>query len=62
MLRKWVGEISVTNDAAERGVKLAQEVALQRQSESLREQSMIAISDHRSNVCDLNKSSLSKLI
>ena len=40
-LGKWVMDLFVTNDAAERGVKDTQEVALSSKSESTRECNML---------------------
>ena len=42
-LGKWVMDLSVTNEAAERGVKNAQKVALSSKSESTRECNMLVM-------------------
>lgn len=49
-LRKWVSQLEVTNDAAERAVKNSQEVACAARDLRHREDIMIVMNKHRENV------------
>ena len=57
-----MNDFSVTNDASERGVKNAQEVAFVGKKESVRENAMIVMNEHRSKCPSLNKSDLANII
>ena len=59
-LGKWVMNLSVTNDAAERRVKNAQKVALSSKSESKREFNIIVMNMKRAKCPDYNRDNLSK--
>ena len=57
-----MNDFSVTNDASERGVKNAQEVAFVGKKESVRENAMIVMNEHRSKCPSLNKCDLANII
>ena len=61
-LGKWVMDLSVTNDAAERRVKNAQKVALSSKSESKREFNIIVMNMQRAKCPDYNRDNLSKIL
>ena len=61
-LGKWVMDLSVTNDAAERRVKNAQKVALSSKSESKREFNIIVMNMKRAKCPDYNRDNLSKIL
>ena len=58
MLALWVHELPVTNDAAERAVKDAQDVAHSAHSPDVRESIMIVKTEHRRKFKKLSKLSL----
>ena len=61
-LGKWVMDLSVTNEAAERGVKNAQKVALSSKSESKREFNILVMNMQRAKCPDYNRDNLSKIL
>ena len=56
-----VSELKVTNDAAERGVKNAQEVADVSRNPLHRENVMLVINDHRGRMARLRKADLNAI-
>ena len=62
VLSKWVNDFAVTNDASERGVKNAQEVAFVGKKECVRENAVLVMNTQRSKCPSLNKSDLANLI
>ena len=62
LLGKWVTDFSVTNDASERGVKNAQEVAFVGKKECVRENAMLVMNMQRAKCPKLNKSNLANII
>ena len=60
-LQKWMMEIQVTNDAAERGVKNAQEVAEISRDPSHRDNVVLVMNDHRGRLARLRKADLNQI-
>ena len=57
-----MNDFSVTNDASERGVKNAQEVAFVGKNECEREHAMLVMNMQRSKCPSLNKNNLENII
>ena len=60
-LKKWVDELQVTNDAAERAVKIAQETAEITRDPNHRDNILLVMNDNRGRVSSFRKRNLDKM-